>query len=156
MTAVLLIVFKDTILSLVASVQIGSNDMLRVGDWLEMPSVGADDVIDIALHTVKVQNWDKTISTIPTHKLISDSFKNWRGMSESGGRRIKRCITDINSVRFLTDEEIEKLSNQSLLHDYLSDKVASIKANEPLGVMTAEPKTKQPMKRKRVVILKLQ
>src|SRR5688572_12383479 len=93
MTAVLMLVFKDTILSLVASVQLSSNDMLRVGDWIEMPSQNADgDVIDISLHTVKVQNWDKTVTTIPTHRLISDSFKNWRGMSDSGGRRIKRSI----------------------------------------------------------------
>src|SRR3546814_8049335 len=93
MTAVLLMVFKDTLLSLVASLQIASNDMLRVGDWIEMPSQGADgDVIDISLHTVKVQNWDKTISTIPTHRMISESFRNWRGMTESGGRRIKRAL----------------------------------------------------------------
>src|SRR5690606_9118793 len=93
MAAVLMLVFKDTILSLVASVQLTSNDMLRVGDWIEMPQMGADgDVIDIALHTVKVQNWDKTITTIPTHRLIAESFRNWRGMSESGGRRIKRAI----------------------------------------------------------------
>ena len=132
MTAVLLLVFKDTILSLVASIQIASNDMLRVGDWLEMPSVGADgDVIDIALHTVKVQNWDKTISTIPTHKLITGSFKNWRGMSESGGRRIKRSITiDIGSVRFLGDAEIQQLTSHSLLHDYLNEKCASILAED--------------------------
>jgi len=91
MTAVLLLVFRDTILSLVASVQLTGNDMIRVGDWIEMPKYGADgDVVDIALHTIKVQNWDKTITTIPTHKLIEDSFKNWRGMSLAGGRRIKR------------------------------------------------------------------
>src|SRR5690606_13839480 len=84
--------FKDSILSLVASVQLSSNDMMRVGDWIEMPSQNADgDVIDMALNTVKVQNWDKTITTIPTYKLISESFKNWRGMQESGGRRIKRA-----------------------------------------------------------------
>ena len=91
MTAVLMLVFKDTIMSFVAAVQLSSNDMLRVGDWLEMPALNADgDVIDIALHTVKVQNWDKTITTIPTWRLINEPFKNWRGMSESGGRRIKR------------------------------------------------------------------
>jgi miniconductance mechanosensitive channel len=106
MAAVLLLVFKDTILSLVASVQLTSNDMLRVGDWIEMPSMDADgDVIDIALHTVKVQNFDKTITTIPTHKLIADSFRNWRGMSDSGGRRIKRALVlDQNSVRFLGED----------------------------------------------------
>lgn len=124
MTAVLLLIFKDTILSLVASIQLTSNDMLRVGDWLEMPSVGADgDVIDIALHTVKVQNWDKTISTIPTHKLISASFKNWRGMQESGGRRIKRNLTiDCSTIRFLTDEEIERFASFDLLSSYITDK----------------------------------
>ena len=95
LAAVLMLVFKDTILSLVASVQLNSNDMLRVGDWIEMPSVGADgDVIDIALHTVKVQNWDKTVTTIPTHRLIQESYKNWRGMAESGGRRIKRALSE--------------------------------------------------------------
>ena len=93
LAAVLMLVFKDTILSLVASVQLNSNDMLRVGDWIEMPQVHADgDVIDIALHTVKVQNWDKTITTIPTWRLINESYKNWRGMQESGGRRIKRSL----------------------------------------------------------------
>ncbi|MCZ6500581.1 MAG: mechanosensitive ion channel, partial [Gammaproteobacteria bacterium] len=103
-TAVLLIVFRDTLLSLVASVQLTGQDMIRVGDWLEVPQFGADgDVIDVALYTVTVQNWDKTITKIPTHRLISDSFKNWRGMAESGGRRIKRSINiDFNSIRFLT------------------------------------------------------
>src|SRR5690606_11890952 len=103
MSAVLMLVFKDSILSLVASVQLSSNDMLRVGDWIEMPSQNADgDVVDMALNTVKVQNWDKTITTVPTYKLISESFKNWRGMQESGGRRIKRALLiDQASVRFL-------------------------------------------------------
>src|SRR5690606_10588279 len=91
MAAVLMLIFQDTILSLVASVQITSNDIVRVGDWIEMPQLHADgDVIDIALHTVKVQNWDKTVTTIPTHRLISEPFRNWRSMFESGGRRIKR------------------------------------------------------------------
>jgi miniconductance mechanosensitive channel len=124
MAAVLMLVFKDTILSLVASVQLSSNDMIRVGDWIEMPQLNADgDVIDIALHTVKVQNWDKTITTIPTHRLISESFKNWRGMFESGGRRIKRALMiDQNSVRFLTDEERERLRRFALIDDYLERK----------------------------------
>ncbi len=124
MAAVLLLVFKDTILSLVASVQLTSNDMIRVGDWIEMPALGADgDVIDIALHTIKVQNWDKTISTIPTHRLISESFKNWRGMSESGGRRIKRSLfLDQNGVRFLTADEKQKLRRFQLLDAYLGRK----------------------------------
>ena len=124
LTAVLMLVFRDTILSLVASVQIMSNDMIRIGDWVEMPQANTDgDVIDIALHTVKIQNWDKTISAIPTHKFISESFKNWRGMSESGGRRIKRTIHfDMSSIHFLSDEEVDQLSRFEFLHDYLQAK----------------------------------
>ncbi len=124
MAAVLMLVFKDTILSLVASVQLTSNDMLRVGDWIEMPQLNADgDVIDIALHTVKVQNWDKTITTIPTYKLIEQSYKNWRGMSESGGRRIKRSLfIDQNSIRFLTPEEQATMRRFALIDDYLDRK----------------------------------
>lgn len=123
-TAVLLLVFKDTILSLVASVQLTSNDMLRVGDWIEMPGMNADgDVIDISLHTVKVQNFDKTITTIPTHRLVSDSYRNWRGMSEAGGRRIKRSLTiDQNTIRFLDEEEVEQLGRFRVLRDYLARK----------------------------------
>ena len=128
MAAVLLLVFKDTILSLVASVQLTSNDMLRVGDWIEMPSMHADgDVIDIALHTVKVQNFDKTITTIPTHKLIADSFRNWRGMTDSGGRRIKRALVlDQNSVRFLDEGEVDGLKRFRLLDAYLARKQQEI------------------------------
>ena len=124
LTAVLMLVFRDTILSLVASVQIMSNDMIRIGDWVEMPQANTDgDVIDIALHTVKIQNWDKTISAIPTHKFISESFKNWRGMSESGGRRIKRTIhLDMSSIHFLSDEGVDQLSRFEFLHDYLQAK----------------------------------
>ena len=124
MAAVLLLVFKDTILSLVASVQLSAQDMLRVGDWIEMPQQNADgDVIDIALHTVKVQNFDKTITTIPTYKLINESFRNWRGMTEAGGRRIKRAIhLDQNTLRFLTDEEVADLRRFRLLRDYLDRK----------------------------------
>ncbi|VVE04902.1 Miniconductance mechanosensitive channel YbdG [Pandoraea aquatica] len=137
MSAVLLLVFKDTIMSFVASVQLTSNDMLRVGDWIEMPQVGADgDVVDIALHTVKVQNWDKTITTIPTWRLISESFRNWRGMQQSGGRRIKRtlCI-DAGSVGFLDAGEIARLSTLHLLGGYLSEKQRSMAdANAALGV----------------------
>lgn len=123
-TAVLLLVFKDTILSLVASVQLTTNDMLRVGDWIEMPGMNADgDVIDISLHTVKVQNFDKTITTIPTHRLVSDSFRNWRGMSEAGGRRIKRSLQiDQNSVRFLSDEEVLDLKKFNILKPYLANR----------------------------------
>jgi miniconductance mechanosensitive channel len=130
MTAVLLLVFRDTILSLVASIQLTGNDMIHVGDWIEMPAYGADgDVIDVALHTVKVQNWDKTITTIPTHALISDSFKNWRGMSRSGGRRIKRSLfVDLSTVRFLTEEEIDLLSRWALLRDYVASKRAQLES----------------------------
>ncbi|RIA36625.1 miniconductance mechanosensitive channel [Hephaestia caeni] len=124
MAAVLMLVFKDTILSLVASVQLTSNDMVRVGDWIEMPQYNADgDVIDIALHTIKVQNWDKTITTVPTHKLIAESFRNWRGMHESGGRRIKRSLMiDQNSVRFLSADEIAEARRFTLLHAYLDER----------------------------------
>jgi miniconductance mechanosensitive channel len=128
MTAVFMLVFKDTILSFVASVQLSSHDMLRVGDWLEMPALNADgDVIDIALHTVKVQNWDRTITMIPTWRLINESFKNWRGMSESGGRRIKRALyLDQTSVRFLTDEERTNLKRFALIDEYLDRKRAEL------------------------------
>ena len=124
MSAVLMLVFKDTILSFTAGVQLSSNDMLRIGDWIEMPQVGADgDVIDIALHTVKVQNWDKTITTIPTWRLMSDSYRNWRGMSESGGRRIKRTLQiDASSIRFLDDAEMARFGGFALLHDYMEHK----------------------------------
>jgi len=124
MTAILLLVFKDTILSLVASVQLTAQDMVRVGDWIEMPQFGADgDVIDVQLHTVKVQNWDKTITTIPTHRLITDSFKNWRGMSQTGARRIKRAIViDVSSIRIQTEEEVDHFTRFALLGDYIKEK----------------------------------
>jgi miniconductance mechanosensitive channel len=124
MTAILLLVFKDTILSLVASVQLTAQDMVRVGDWIEMPQFGADgDVIDVQLHTVTVQNWDKTVTTIPTHRLISDSFKNWRGMSQTGARRIKRSIyIDVSSIRFQTREEVAHFTRFALLKDYIETK----------------------------------
>lgn len=126
--AVLILVFQDTLLSLVASVQIRSNDLLRVGDWIEMPNLNADgDVIDIALHNVRVQNFDKTISTIPTKRFMTDSFKNWRGMQESGGRRIKRAIyLDQNSIGFLTDDQQKSVSRFFIIRDYLEDKQAEI------------------------------
>ena len=136
MTAILLLIFRDTILSLVASIQLTGLDMVRVGDWIEMPQYNADgDVVDIALHTIKVQNWDKTITTIPTHKLISESFRNWRGMSESGGRRIKRSIhIDARSVRFLTDDEVEKFTRFALLREYVDRKRSELAAyNAGLG-----------------------
>jgi miniconductance mechanosensitive channel len=128
MTAVLMLVFKDTLLSLVASVQLSTHDMLRVGDWIEMPQLNADGyAIDISLHTVKVQNWDKTITTIPTWRLISESYKNWRGMFESGGRRIKRSLyLDQTSVRFLTPEERQRLRRFALIDAYLDRKQAEL------------------------------
>jgi miniconductance mechanosensitive channel len=124
MTAISLLVFKDTVLSLVASVQLTAQDMVRIGDWIEMPQFGADgDVVDVQLHTVKVQNWDKTITTIPTHRLITDSFKNWRGMSQSGGRRIKRAIfIDVSSIRFQTQDEVDYFMRFALLKDYIRNK----------------------------------
>lgn len=128
LTAVLLLVFKDVILGLVAGIQLAANNMVRKGDWVEMPKYGADgDVIDVALTTVKIQNWDKTITTIPAHALVSDAFKNWRGMSESGGRRIKRSINlDLSSVCFLKESEIAELESIDLLKKYLSEKRTEI------------------------------
>jgi miniconductance mechanosensitive channel len=121
MTAVLLLVFRDTILSLVAGVQLTSNDLIRVGDWIEMPQFDADgDVVDIALNSVRVQNWDRTFTVIPTHKFLEHSFRNWRGMEDSGGRRIKRAFyLDQSSVRFLEEDEIEAFLRWELLGDYL-------------------------------------
>lgn len=142
MAAVLMLVFKDTILSLVASVQLTSNDMLRVGDWIEMPQLNADgDVIDIALHTIKVQNWDKAITTIPTHRLIAESFKNWRGMAESGGRRIKRALLlDQNCIRFLSTGERRELGRIALIRDYLDRKQDELgEWNARLGDAGREP-----------------
>jgi miniconductance mechanosensitive channel len=128
MAAVLMLVFKDTILGFVASIQLSANKMVNVGDWISMPKYNADgDVIDISLNTVKVQNWDKTIATIPTYALVSDSFNNWKGMEKSGGRRIKRSINiDMNSVTFLDATQIEKLRNFHLLKDYISNKEKEI------------------------------
>ena len=127
-TAVLLLVFKDAILGFVAGIQISVNNMVQVGDWIEMPKSGADgDVIDVTLTTVKIQNWDKTISTVPTYTLISDSFKNWRGMSEAGGRRIKRSINlDMNSVRFADGELMDKFKRFELLKPYLDSKLEEV------------------------------
>ena len=121
LTAVLMLVFKDTILGLVASIQISSHDMVRVGDWVSMPKYGTDgDVLEITLNTVKIQNWDKTISTIPTYAFISDSFKNWRGMTDSKGRRIKRSLNiDMTSIKFCSDEEIANYKNVEMLKDYI-------------------------------------
>lgn len=126
--AVFILVFKDALLGFVAGIQISVNQMVRVGDWIEMPKAGADgDVIDVSLTTVKVRNWDRTITTIPTYSLISDSFKNWRGMSESGGRRIKRSIyIDMQSVRFADEAMLEQWQKFRLLKPYLKEKLAEI------------------------------
>ena len=128
LTAVLLLVFQDTILSFIASVQIGQNNIINNGDWIEVPEYDADgDVIDIALHTVKVQNWDKTITTIPTSKIVTTSVKNWRGMTEYGGRRIKRSISiDISSVKFMEQKDIDKLMEIPSVNKYLSEKIEDI------------------------------
>ncbi len=133
MAAVLMLVFKDTILGFVASIQLSANKMVVPGDWIEMPSHNADGtVIDISLNTVKVQNWDKTIATVPTYALVSDSFRNWKGMEESGGRRIKRSLNiDMNSVRFVDDEMAEKFKKIQLLKDYVVNREKEIlKYNE--------------------------
>ena len=124
MAAVLMLVFQNTILSLVASVQISSYDMVRIGDWIEMPSLNADgDVIDMSLHTITVQNFDKTFTTIPTNKLVTDTFKNWRGMSQAGVRRIKRSLyIDQSTVHFMSEAEQSKLKEFLLLDQYLDHK----------------------------------
>ncbi|MCK4760843.1 MAG: mechanosensitive ion channel family protein [Candidatus Aminicenantes bacterium] len=129
LTAVLLLVFRDTLLSFVASIQITTNDLVRLGDWIEVSKFNADgDVIDIALHTVKIRNFDKTVTVIPTNKLIEASFKNWRGMTESGGRRIKRCIhIDIDSIKFCENTMIEKFEKIVLLKDYMAEKKQEIR-----------------------------
>ena len=128
MATILMLVFQNTILSLVASVQISSYDMVRIGDWISMPSLNADgDVIDMSLHTVTVQNFDKTYTTIPTNKLVTDTFINWRGMSEAGARRIKRALfIEQSSVHFMTEHEQEKLKNFLLLDQYLDTKQSEL------------------------------
>jgi len=129
MAAVLMLVFKDPILGLVAGIQLSANNMLKLGDWLEMPKYGADGaVIDIGLTTVKVQNWDNTITSMPTYALVSDSFKNWSGMSASGGRRIKRSLfIDTTSIHFLSEEEQNKLQEANLLSPYINERNSEIK-----------------------------
>lgn len=142
LTAVLLLIFRDAILGFVAGIQISANQMVRIGDWIEMPKYGADgDVLDVTLTTVKVRNWDKTISTVPTYALIADPVKNWRGMFETGGRRIKRSIhLDMTSIRFLDDELLRKMLTFVRLRPYLEQKVPEIEAwNEEHGVDTSVP-----------------
>lgn len=126
--AVLMLIFKDSILGFVAGVQLIANKMVTIGDWIVMPSANADgEVLEINLITVKVQNWDKTISTIPTYKMVSESFTNWRGMQESSGRRIKRAVNiDLQSVHYLSREELEELKKSELLRDYIEEKLAEL------------------------------
>jgi miniconductance mechanosensitive channel len=128
MTAVILLIFRDTLLSFVAGIQLVNNDLVRVGDWIEMPQFNADgDVVDISLNVVKVLNWDQTITVIPTHKFLDNSFKNWRSMQEIGGRRIKRAINvDMSTIRFLTKQEVDKFSRFLNLKDYISQKQVEI------------------------------
>lgn len=140
MTAVVMLVFKDTILSLVTSIQLASNDIIREGDWVEIPQFNADgDVIDISLHTVRIQNFDKTIVTIPTHKLIDGSFKNWRGMATHGARRVMRSINlDMSRIRFLDERDLAKFKTFALLETYINQKLSEIPAypsdtNQQLG-----------------------
>jgi len=131
LSAVAMLVFRDTLLSFVAGVQITTNGLIKVGDWIEMPQFNADgDVIDIALNTVQVQNWDKTITSIPTHKFLENSFKNWQGMREFGGRRIKRSILiDVSTIRFLEPDEVDHFGRFFLLKDYIAQKKAELEAH---------------------------
>lgn len=136
MTVVLLLIFKDTIMGFVASIQLAANDMVRVGDWVSMPEYGADgDVTEMNLTTIKIQNWDKTITTIPTYAFISESFKNWRGMSESGGRRIKRALNiKISSIKFCSPEMLERFKKFQLIKNYI------IETNNKVEVYNKENK----------------
>jgi len=130
LTAVLMLIFRDAILGFVAGIQLAANKMVAVGDWIEMPNYGADgDVLEVTLTTVKVQNWDKTITTIPTYSLISESFKNWRGMDESGGRRIKRAINiDMSSIRFCDEEMLERFGKIQYISAYIQKKKDELEA----------------------------
>lgn len=148
MAAVLLFIFQHTLLSLVASVQMSSNDIIRLGDWVEMPELNANGLVfDIALHTVRIQNWDNTITSIPTKRFITDPFTNWRGMQESGGRRIMRSLhIDQTSVRFLAEDDYQHLKRFRLLDDYLQAKQVEIDAwNTEL-----EEQGREPMNRRRI------
>lgn len=141
-SAILMLVFKDTIMGFVASIQVSSNDMVRVGDWIEMPKYGADGtVLEINLNTMKVENFDKTITTVPTHYLISDSFKNWRGMSASGGRRIKRHINvKMSSVTFLNQEQLNSLSDIKLISNHIQNKQIEINSyNQKHDLLNGNP-----------------
>lgn len=128
--AILMLIFKDTILGFVGGVQVTANNMVQIGDWIEMPKYGADgDVVEIALHTVKVQNFDRTITTIPTYALVTDSFRNWRGMVQSGGRRIKRAVViDARTVKFCDEEMLTKFEEIAYLKDYIKSRRKEIDA----------------------------
>lgn len=135
-SAILLLMFKDTIMGFVASIQVTTNDMVRIGDWIEMPKYGADgDVIEMTLTTVKVQNWDKTITTLPTHVLITDSFKNWQGMREFGGRRLKRSIMIKQStIRYIKDDELDRFKAIQGIRDFITERKLEIDLhNERIG-----------------------
>ena len=142
MAAVIMLIFKDSILGFVAGVQLSANDMVRLGDWIEMPGRNTDgNVIDITLNTVKVRNWDQTISTIPPYALITESFTNWRGMEESGGRRIKRSVNiDVKSIHFLDLEETERLKKIQLIRSYIEKRETEIeKYNKEHGIDMSMP-----------------
>ncbi|MBN1158106.1 MAG: mechanosensitive ion channel [Bacteroidales bacterium] len=142
MAAVIMLIFKDSILGFVAGIQLSANDMVRLGDWIEMPSRNADgEVFDITLNTVKVKNWDQTISTIPPYALVTESFTNWRGMEESGGRRIKRSVSiDMKSIHFLSKEEIEKFRKIQIIRDYIEKREVEVEAyNKKHGVDESMP-----------------
>lgn len=142
LTAVLLLVFQDTILSLVASVQIAANDLVKEGDWIEVPGFNADgDVTNMSLHSIKVQNFDMTFTVIPTHKLMEVSYKNWRGMSQSGGRRIKRSIyVDISTIHFCSDEELEALKGLALIKEYITGRQWEPTGDQPVSDIKARPR----------------
>ena len=128
MSVVLMLVFKDTILGLVASIQLSANDMVRIGDWVDFPKYGADGtVLEIKLQTIKVENWDKTISTVPTYAFVADAFKNWRGMEESGGRRIKRAIhVDLNSIKVCSEKMLSRFCKIEFIESYVSTKLKEV------------------------------
>jgi len=141
MSAILILVFRDSILGLVASIQLSANNLLKIGDWVEMPQYNADgEVVDVSLSKVIVRNWDKTYTTIPAYKFLDESFINWEGMSQSGGRRIKRSLyIDMTSIGFLTEEQIEKLLKINLLKEYLNGKIKEINEfNKEKKVNTTE------------------
>ncbi len=148
LTAVIILVFQDTLLSLVASVELSSTDIVRVGDWIEMPSMSANgSVVDLSLYTVTVRNWDNTYSNFPVRKLVSEPFKNWRGMTEAGGRRIMRSIPiDQSTIRFVDDTDIQHLSRLRRISDYISHRSAEIADwNAQLGPLAEIPANRRRM-----------